>query len=71
MPLLAALFCSLFGVTGTARGVAIVATAVPTASGAYLLARRMGGDAQLMAEIITLQTVAAAITLPVAVGILS
>jgi predicted permease len=71
MPLLAALFCSLFGVTGAARGVALVAAAVPTAGGAYLLARRMGGDARLMAEIITLQTVAAALTLPLAIGLLS
>lgn len=71
MPLLAALFAGLFGVTGIALGVAIVATAVPTASGAYLLARKMGGDAKLMAEIITLQTLAAAITLPLAIGILA
>ena len=71
MPLLGALYCWLFGVTGTALGVAIIATAVPTASGAYLLARRMGGDARLMAEIITLQTLLAAVTLPLAIGLLS
>jgi len=70
MPLLAALFCTLFGITGTARGVAIIATAVPTASAAYLLARRMGGDAKLMAEIVTLQTIVAALTLPLAVSLL-
>lgn len=70
MPILAALWCAMFGVTGMALGVAIVATAVPTASGAYLLARKMGGDAKLMAEIITLQTLAAAVTFPLAVGLL-
>ena len=37
--------------------------AVPTAANAYLLAQRMGGDAKLMAEIITLQTMGAALTL--------
>ncbi|MYZ46687.1 AEC family transporter [Propylenella binzhouense] len=71
MPLLAALYCRLFDVGGTALGVAIVATAVPTASGAYLLARRMGGDARLMAEIITLQTVLCAVTLPMAMAVLA
>ena len=29
-----------------------------------MLAKKMGGDAKLMAEILTLQTVAAAITIP-------
>jgi malonate transporter and related proteins len=29
---------------------------VPTASSAYVLARQMGGDAPLLAQIITLQT---------------
>ncbi|MGQ7792772.1 AEC family transporter [Faunimonas sp. B44] len=71
MPLLAAFFCAMLGVTGIALGVAIVATAVPTASGAYLLARRMGGDARLMAEITTLQTIASAVTLPVALALLA
>lgn len=70
MPILAASWCAVLGVTGMALGAAIVATAVPTASGAYLLARKMGGDARLMAEIITLQTLVAAVTVPLAVGLL-
>lgn len=64
MPLLAFGFSQLFGVGGTARGIAIVAAAVPTASASYVLARKMGGDARLMAEIVTLQTVLAVVTLP-------
>ena len=36
----------------------------PTAPGAYVLARQLGGDADLMAASITLQTVAAAVTIP-------
>lgn len=70
MPILAAFWCAVFGVSGMALGAAIVATAVPTASGAYLLSRKMGGDAKLMAEIITLQTLVAAVTFPLAVGLL-
>ena len=70
MPLLAAGFATIFGLSGTALGVAVLATAVPTATGAYLLARQMGGDAKLMAEILTFQTVAAIVTLPLALAVL-
>jgi len=45
--------------------VALIAATVPTAAASYILARQMGGDAPLMAEIITLQTVLAMITMPV------
>ncbi len=38
---------------------------MPTASASYILARQMGGDAPLMAEIVTLQTLAAMLTMPV------
>jgi predicted permease len=37
---------------------------VPTASGAYILARQMGGDGPLMAEILSFQTVLAMLTIP-------
>lgn len=70
MPLLAAGFAALLGLAGTAHGVAILATAVPAATGSYLLARQMGGDAKLMAEILTLQTVVAILTLPLALAVL-
>jgi len=43
---------------------------VPTASGAYALAKQMGGDAALMAEIITIQTLASLVTIPVMVALL-
>lgn len=66
MPLLAFGFATLLGVTGSALAVIIIASAVPCASNSYLLARQMGGDAKLMAEIITLQTLAATVTIPLA-----
>lgn len=66
MPLLAFGFATLFGVSGTALVVMIIACAVPCAGSSYLLAREMGGDAKLMAEIITLQTLAATVTIPLA-----
>ncbi|MEE9447069.1 MAG: AEC family transporter [Arenicellales bacterium] len=40
--------------------------ALPTAMSSYVLASQMGGDKQTMAQIITLQTLGAAFTLPVA-----
>ena len=67
MPLLTFGFAMLFGVTGPALVVVIIASAVPCASNSYLLSRQMGGDAKLMAEIITLQTLAATVTIPLAI----
>jgi malonate transporter len=53
------------GVGGVALKVAILSAAMPTASGSYILARQMGGDAPLMAEILTVQTLIAVVTIPV------
>ncbi len=47
--------------------VAMLFGAVPTAASGYTLARQMGGDAPLMAAMITLQTVLALVTLPLTV----
>lgn len=65
MPLLVFVLSWLVGLDGLARTVAVIAAAVPTAATAYTMARKMGGDAELMAQIITFQTVAAALTLPI------
>ncbi|WP_119274296.1 AEC family transporter [Taklimakanibacter deserti] len=64
LPLLMYLTLSLFGVGGTPAAVAILCAAVPTGSGAYVLARQMGGDAPLVANILTLQVICAALTIP-------
>jgi predicted permease len=64
MPLFMAFWLTLLGVTGQTFAVAMVSVAVPTGSGAYVLARRMGGDAPLVANILTLQVVCAALTIP-------
>jgi len=45
--------------------VLLVMQALPTATSGYILARQMGGDASLMSNIISMQTVAALVTLPV------
>ncbi len=54
----------LWEVTGTALAVALVAAAVPTATGSYILARQLGGDAEYVAGILTVQIIVAAATLP-------
>jgi malonate transporter and related proteins len=64
MPILAFFLAKLFGVTGTPLAVTLIAASVPTASGSYILARQMGGNAPLMAEITTLQTLLAFATIP-------
>jgi predicted permease len=64
MPVLMILLAWLVGLEGLPRTVAIIAGAVPTASTAYVMARKMGGDAELMANIVTLQIVTSAVTLP-------
>lgn len=64
MPLMMMLMSWIVGLDGLPRTVAIIAGAVPTASTAYVMARKMGGDAELMANIVTFQVILAAITLP-------
>lgn len=71
MPTIAAFWMWFLGVTGDAAAVAILCSAVPSAAGAYVLAARMGGDAPLMAQIVTLQTICAAVTLPLVLKFLA
>jgi predicted permease len=70
LPLIAVALARLFKVGGLDLEVTVIAASVPTASGAYALAKQMGGDAPLMAEIITLQTLASLVTIPVMVALL-
>ena len=52
------------GLAGTPIEVVALACAVPTATSSYILARLLGGDAVLMAALVTTTTVAALATLP-------
>ena len=65
MPLLVFLLSWLVGLSGLARTIAVISAAVPTAATAYTMARKMGGDAELMAQLTTFQSIASAFTLPV------
>jgi hypothetical protein len=70
MPLIFFAALTLAGVTGHVRTVAVLCGAVPTAASAYVLARKLGGNAPLMAGMITAQTLAAAVTLPLVIYLL-
>ena len=69
MPALALGLGVWFGLSGNSLAIVAICSAVPTSSSAYVLARQMGGDAPLLAQIITLQTIFAAITMPVAIAL--
>lgn len=64
MPVLVYLAGRAFGLGGVPLNVALIAASVPTAAASYILARQMGGDAPLMAEITTIQTLLAMLTMP-------
>jgi malonate transporter and related proteins len=71
MPVIAVALALQFGITGSNLAVVTICSAVPTASSAYVLARQMGGDAPLLAQIITLQTILAAVTMPIAIALVA
>jgi predicted permease len=64
VPLLLVVFGRLVGLDPLSLGVALVFTALPTATTSYVMARAMGGDAPLMAALITLEHLLAVATLP-------
>src|SRR5262245_48197375 len=59
--------CRLIGVAALPTGVAVGIASTPTAAAAYTFAREMGGDARLMAAIITATTLLSFITMPIAI----
>jgi malonate transporter and related proteins len=69
MPVMAVALALWFGVSGANLAIVTACAAVPTSSSAYVLARQMGGDAPLLAQIITLQTILAAVTMPIAIAL--
>ncbi|WP_407152117.1 AEC family transporter [Bradyrhizobium sp. ORS 86] len=68
MPALAVALGLWFGLGGSSLAIVTACAAVPTSPSAYVMARQLGGDAPLLAQIITLQTILAAITMPIAIA---
>ena len=71
MPAIAILIGLGCGLSGTNLSVVACCASVPASSNSYVLARQMGGDAPLMAQILTFQTALAVITMPVVLGLVS
>ncbi|MFK4725680.1 malonate transporter [Bradyrhizobium niftali] len=71
MPVLALALAAWFGLSGNSLAIVAICAAVPTSPSAFVLARQMGGDAPLLAQIITLQTILAAVTMPIAIALVA
>lgn len=67
-PLLALGIGRLLGLEAQSAALLVLFAALPTASSAYILARQLGGDAPMMAAIITGQTLLSAVTIPLMLG---
>jgi malonate transporter len=71
MPAATALACHLLGITGVSAAAAVLFTACPISASSYVLARQLGGDATLLAGLITITTVAAAVSMPLVLALLA
>ncbi|MEH6470693.1 MAG: AEC family transporter [Halopseudomonas sp.] len=69
-PLCFASIAAVLSLPQDATAVLLIFFALPTAPSAYILARQMGGDAPLMAVMITLQTLLAMLTMPIVISVL-
>ncbi|NCU22924.1 AEC family transporter [Acinetobacter haemolyticus] len=65
VPALAFAVCTWLGLPSLQTQILVVFFALPTASAAYILTKVLGGDSQLMAAVISFQTLCAAVTLPI------
>lgn len=69
MPLIAVGLARITGLAGEPLAVIAICAAVPSTSGAYVLAKQMGGDTQLVAAILTLETILAVVTIPIVIDL--
>ena len=65
MPLMVWMACRLMGIEGLQRGIAILFATMPTASSAYILATRMGGNGPLTASLVSISTLGSMVTITV------
>jgi predicted permease len=71
MPLATVAVAYAIGLQGMPLFIAILFNGVPAATVSYVMAREMGGDAPLMAGIITVQTGISMVTLPILLALLA
>ncbi len=70
MPALMLLTTRALALPPTATAIALLFAALPGATSAYILARQLGGDHELIAGMVTLQTGLAVVTLPLTLGLI-
>lgn len=70
LPALTFLTSWLFGLDALATGVCVTYATLPVSISSYVLARQMGGNAELMAGIVTATTLVAMATIPLALTLL-
>lgn len=63
-PVLTAVACIYIGVGELVLACAVLFTALPGSASSYILASQLGGNKELMSSIITVETVASALTIP-------
>ncbi len=71
MPLMAAALIRLGSLQPLEASALLLFAALPTASSAYILATRMGGDGATVASIVSTQTLFSMVTLPVVMALAS
>ena len=69
-PLMAASLVGLTGLSGVTAAVLIIPLITPTSPSSYILARQLGGDTEVMASIITFQTLLAFVVMPLLASLL-
>ncbi|WP_419797674.1 MAG: AEC family transporter [Terasakiella sp.] len=69
-PVSTAVCCYLLGLNGITAATLILFLSTPTAPSSYILSRQLGGDHEIMATIITQQTLFAFLSLPVTIWLL-
>ncbi|WP_299347777.1 AEC family transporter [uncultured Maritalea sp.] len=69
IPTLMGVLCWIFGVSGMTAQVLLIFAAVPAAANGYVLAKKMGGDAELYASTLTVQTVFSFMTVPIVIWV--
>ena len=65
LPIITFIILSILGITGTPKAIGVLYSGLPCASTAYILSKQLGGDADLMASIITVTTVISVFTLSI------
>ncbi|MBL6946708.1 MAG: AEC family transporter [Rhodospirillales bacterium] len=70
LPTLTFLTSWLFGLDSLSTGVCVTYATLPVSISSYVLARQMGGNAKLMAGIVTTTTLVAMATIPIAIALL-